>query len=132
MKKLLVLASLILSISLVSCSNDDDGGQDPIIGTWELESISFEGQEFPLEECEGETTVQFKSNGEVIATDYMLNENDECEVDTISEGTWELTQGTTYQTTFAGETTTTEVIFSNNNNKFTIEEDGFSSTFAKQ
>lgn len=121
MKKVKLLAFLFLTLSLSSCSKDDDGGTNAntIVGLWKIDSIVFDGEIEELDNCESQNTLEFSNDGTYTSTGYDdFNPQNQCEVYEVLEGTWEFVSGNDYKITGEGETTNIEIIFSDNNNKF--------------
>ena len=133
MKKLLILT--IAMFSLLSCSSNEDtdsllggnsnGGDDPIIGKWQVVSTTENGDNI-LTECEKNTTVTFSNDGTVTVVDFY-NEFDPfsnietCESET-GIGTWINTGNSEYS---IGGDESQKIVFSQNNTKWsTTTEDG--------
>ena len=91
MKKLLYL--FILSTILISCSSNDDESLDPIIGTWQLQSVLEDGIELTTE-CERKTTLTFNENGTTASVSFFEDGNG-CESETETS-TWENTGDSMY------------------------------------
>ncbi|MGO1584815.1 lipocalin family protein [Mesonia sp.] len=121
MKKVKLLAFLFLTLSLSSCNTDDDGGTNAntIVGLWKVDSIVFDGEIKELDGCESKNTIKFSSDETYTSTSYSdFYPQNQCEVDDIFTGTWEFISGNNYRIFEDGETTNIEIIFSDNNNKF--------------
>ncbi len=101
MKKLFLVFSLlsIVSLSLVSCSNDDDDTTDLIIGKWQLIQEFENDEEVTLDECELKNTIEFKTSGSFIVIEYEDDLNIGCEVYQIT-GTFENLGNSLYKMIF--------------------------------
>lgn len=130
MKKVKLLAFLFLTLSLSSCNKDDDGGSDvnTIVGLWNFDSIAFDGEIEELDNCETQNTIKFSNDGTYTTTSYNdFNSQDQCIISEVFQGTWEFISGNDYRITGDGETNNIEILFSDNNNKFSytdVETDG--------
>lgn len=121
MKKLLYL--FIASAFLISCeSNEDDmSNTDPIIGTWQLESVIEDGEE-QTTSCERRTTLTFLENGVTTANSYF-NDGNGCESESDSSS-WENIGDSNYRIDSDDESI--KIDFSQNNTVFSST---FSETF---
>lgn|SRR5690606_12760716 len=74
MKKLFTL--LLVTTLLMSCSSDDNfyGNQSDLTGTWNVESIKFEGYNLPLSECDSKESIVISSDGNAVWTTAIENE----------------------------------------------------------
>ncbi|HSI71529.1 MAG TPA: lipocalin family protein, partial [Gillisia sp.] len=68
---------------LISCSSDDDSNgpaeADRIVGEWKIESLSMDGEELDLTDCELQTRIRFSTNGDISVTDYYEDfDSEEC------------------------------------------------------
>lgn len=153
MKKIILL---LTALTLINCSKDDnDGGTDPIIGTW---LSTQDGSDLFGDDNDNEMndvpltlnfTISFNSNGtlnqmiELTSTDpdvqSMLPALNS-EMGGSSSGTWENTNDNpdfgntrqTYDITTDGETTRSIINFSASFSEFNLSEDGLTLTFVKQ
>ena len=153
MKKIILL---LTALTLINCSKDDnDGGTDPIIGTW---LSNQDGSDLFGDDNDNEMndvpltlnfTISFNSNGtlnqmiELTSTDpdvqSMLPALNS-EMGGSSSGTWENTNDNpdfgntrqTYDITTDGETKRTIIKFSASFSEFNLSEDGLTLTFVKQ
>lgn len=115
---------------IASCSSDDDGSSneppanDPIVGTWKIQQQLIDGEEEPLSDCEKQSTVEFKTNETVTSTDYYDDpDTGECITDVYTED-WENRGNGIYRITDEDdESTDISIVFSGNNNTFTISEE---------
>lgn len=153
MKKIILL---LTALTLINCSKDDnDGGTDPIIGTW---LSTQDGSDLFDDDNDNEMndipltlnfTISFNSNGtlnqmiELTSTDpdvqSMLPALNS-EMGGSSSGTWENTNDNpdfgntrqTYDITTDGETTRSIINFNASFSEFNLSEDGLTLTFVKQ
>ena len=138
MKKLTFFAVLFMAVGMVSCSSDDsdNDSQDKIVGTWRLESSTYNGEIFEPDECELMSSMTFHANGNLSEIEYYEDFNTgECVLETDEEETsqtWEHLEGSTYRITITYspeevDVETVEIVFSGNN-RFTVSgEDEFES-----
>lgn len=113
MKKIILLFS-VFALVFTSCSSDDDNGsEDPFVGTWKYYKYFENGVEIPLEECEELTTLVITSNG-VFKTTVYENMGNGCEVEYVATGTWENVGSGMYSTTLDGDTYVQEAKFEGN------------------
>lgn len=119
MKKVMSLCLMLAVMPFVSCSGDDNSGQDPIIGKWSL--IASEETEDgvvisePLTDCEKKSTLEFRADGTLTSTFFDTDFTEEC----ISEGVytllWKNDGDSVYTTTdHEGDSFRIEVTFSGN------------------
>ena len=153
MKKIILL---LTALTLINCSKDNnDGGTDPIIGTW---LSTQDGSDLFDDDNDNEMndipltlnfTISFNSNGtlnqmiELTSTDpdvqSMLPALNS-EMGGSSSGTWENTNDNpdfgntrqTYDITTDGETTRSIINFNASFSEFNLSEDGLTLTFVKQ
>lgn len=112
MKKLLCL--FIASAILISCESNDDTDLDPIIGTWQLQSVVENGDE-QTTECERRTTITFFADGTTNSKAFYDDGNGcESESDT---STWVGLENSTYKVDSDDEEV--KLNFSQNNTVFT-------------
>lgn len=131
MKNLKFIFVFLIFAGLASCSSDDEGNSDGpdetdrIIGEWQIQQILVDGEEFPLTDCELQSTLEFMANGNVTTTDfYVDSDTEECDSEAYTEQ-WENRGNNIYRISGDGLTYDVTIIFSNNNNTFMVtEEDG--------
>jgi len=117
MKKLLYL--FVATALLFSCeSNDDDSlsGGDPIIGEWQLTSEKENGVEESTA-CSRRSKVNFSADGTFLYQGFFSETASDCQTDT-SSGTWANDGNSNYTIIIDGDSSTTKITFSNNNNTF--------------
>lgn len=96
MRKLLLLFSALtfLSMSFISCSNDDDGPSDTvnnsIYGTWETDykvvnGTFVEGSDL----CDEKLEYRFTNNGSYTLKTFTGENSEDCLEDTQTYGSWE-------------------------------------------
>lgn len=81
MKKFLLV--LIFPLAMLSCdsdNNDSSDGENPIVGEWQLTSISVNGQNLDINACMLEQTRTFQNNGNLI--EYFWEETTPCTYNT--------------------------------------------------
>ena len=106
MKKLNLLIGFLIVLIILSCSREDESGnQDPIIGNWNLKSekkldldevlISEES----LSECEVRNIMTFSSNQGYTFSKFIDDPNGGCydSVESISNGIWSYSSTNGYQ-----------------------------------
>lgn len=143
MKKFFYLVAIIgFGAFVSSCNSDDDGSssgntENTIVGTWdiseiEMSSTSEEGTNsatIPASVCSEDYIFTFAANGNLTVTDLALDFDEAfegnldlaCEVNGgVLNGTWQFVSGNTYVLVIDGESSQTEVNFSNGNNTFEI------------
>lgn len=103
MKKIIVLSLTIICFIGTSCSSDDDGNipttaQDPLIGNWQFVKRVENGVEDTTDDCELNSTINFKEDGTTTDTSFYLNSNSEC-VSEILNATWKKLENNTYEIT---------------------------------
>ncbi|MBO6881333.1 lipocalin family protein [Winogradskyella sp.] len=79
MKKLNLLLGLLIGLTILSCSSDDNDSntnEPTIIGEWILVNQIYDGQNENLSDCELQETLTFNSNGTLIS---YYTDNDPCE-----------------------------------------------------
>lgn len=115
---LLVVALMFTCASLVACSKDDD--KDPVIGTYALTSMSYNGEERELPEG-ASMTMEIKEDGTVVMTESYNGESDS------ENGTWVKNDNVV---TITLDGNATDLTFADN--KLTYSEDGYVQVFTKQ
>lgn len=112
MKSILkITGGLFLVLSMMSCGNDDDNARsnaDLIIGTWQLDSETENGQQIQLDDCERRATVQFIGD---IFTSTFYDDFDNpgtCEVDETFSASYNVS-GNMLSVTSFGLTDTIEI-----------------------
>src|SRR5690606_34878560 len=86
MRKVMFLV-MVAVMPFISCSSDDDnGGQDPVIGKWKLTGIleleDDEPQQIPeVSDCEKKSWIQFHADGRGTSKYYDTNGVGECVTD---------------------------------------------------
>jgi len=79
MKKLNLLLGLLIGLTIISCSSDDNDSnpnEPTIIGEWILVNQIYDGQVENLSACELQESLTFNSNGTLIS---YYTDNDPCE-----------------------------------------------------
>ena len=124
--KNLALFLCVLTLSLSSCGNDDDGNnssQDSLIGSWELFQTFINGDEVTLDICELMQTIIVKSDGTFTVESFEDN-GSSCVSDGISNGIWENLGNNSYKITSDIGTEDEDAFtatFTFENNTFSIE-----------
>ncbi len=101
MKKLNLFLSLLLTIILFSCSNDDDGVNEnqisELVGTWKITEKIENGATISLiPGCEAESGYIFQSDNRYIENDFgtvNLGNSTRCDDDGIP-GSWSISENT--------------------------------------
>ncbi len=79
MKKLNLLLGILIGLTILSCSSDDNdsnSNEPTIIGEWILVNQIYNGQNESLSDCELQETLTFSSSGTLIS---YFTDNDPCE-----------------------------------------------------
>ena len=128
MKTLKLLLALFLFVGFASCSDDDDEGSgsaegNRIVGEWKMQSMTLDGENVPISDCEAQSRVVFTANGNVTSTDFFEDMDiEECTSEVTNEK-WEYRGNNVYRFIDGTDSFDVELIFSNNNNRFTITEE---------
>jgi hypothetical protein len=102
MNKLNLLLGILIGITILSCSSDDNNSEeinDPIVGVWNfVRSIDFDGQqefEFLANNCNSQSSQVFANNGTYSFTTYDFEDpNSDCINRYFStSGNWNLNNG---------------------------------------
>ncbi len=139
MKKVLLLTFLCIGSLLTSCSKDDDnGGQDPFIGSWGLIASSTTANEQTTQDemtdCEKRSTVTVNADGTYESISYSFF-NEECELSDNTPGRWENLGDGVYRFTWNDGTVSEGAIVFTNDTFSISENDGgvtFASTYQKK
>ncbi len=127
MKTLKLLLALFMLVGLGACSDDDDGGNgtaeaNRIVGEWKMQSMSIDGEAVPISDCEAQSRVLFKTNGTLTSTDFFEElDSEEC-ISEVTNESWQYRGNNVYRFSDGTDTYDVEVLFSNNNNRFSITE----------
>ncbi|WP_440881160.1 lipocalin family protein [Tenacibaculum sp. C7A-26P2] len=106
MKKLNLLIGFLIGLIILSCSKEDESGnQDPIIGNWKLKSVKRLDldevliSEKSLSECEERSAMRFSSNQDYTFSRFNEDPNGGCYdlVQSISNGIWSYSSTNGYQ-----------------------------------
>lgn len=128
MKTLKVFFALLLLVGFNSCSDDDNGGIDSaeanrIVGEWKMQSMTMDGEAVPVSDCEAQSRVVFTANGNLTSTDFFEDfETEECTSEVTNEK-WQYRGNNVYRFIDGTDTYDVVVMFSNNNNRFSITEE---------
>ncbi len=132
MKAIKLLLTLFVLIGLASCSDDDEPSSpdtDRIVGEWRIQSLTYDGEEVEFSSCQLQSSIKFFANGNVTTTDFYEDIDDECISDIYSEK-WTNRGNNVYRITDEdGITYDVTILFSNNNNVFTITEEDEDGTY---
>jgi hypothetical protein len=104
MKKLNLLLGILIGLTILSCSSDDDDLKDTIIGTWKplrfVEVYTNAGETvYEHTICYQQSRMTFSSKGKVNSITFEENNNGECQIDDSDDytsGTWEKTSNNQY------------------------------------
>lgn len=95
MKKIhYLIFALIIAISTISCSSDDDSPnnepQFSIVGTWKVTQQFINGVQQDIEPiCNFKGNVKFVNGGTYVEDIYALNSSNSCVLSETIGGTWE-------------------------------------------
>lgn len=128
MKTFKLLFAFFLLLGFASCSDDDEGGDDSleanrIVGEWRMQSMTIDGETVPISDCEAQSRVVFTANGNVTSTDVFEDiDSEEC-ITEVSNEKWQYRGNNVYRFIDGTDTYEVEVLFSNNNDRFSITEE---------
>lgn len=128
MKTLKLLLALFLLVGFGACSDDDDEGNgsveaNRIVGEWKMQSMTIDGEAVPITDCEAQSRVVFTANGNVTSTDFFEDlDTEECTSEVTNEK-WQYRGNNVYRFIDGTDTYDFEIMFSNNNNRFSITEE---------
>lgn len=137
--KFLILPLILIGLIGVSCSSDDDSGQDNnvdlIVGTWKITDVWIGGQSvYELIQMTNPCPLQNKfifGNDFSVRVETFVSDDtgNGCVPDEVQNGNWSK-EGSTYYVSSEGQTTQSEVEFLDDNN-FTliVEFEGESAKF---
>lgn len=133
MKSIKILFAFLLFAGVASCGSDDDANgpaeDDRIVGEWKLQSLTVDGEEWELTDCDLQSRLQFSSNGDILNTNFFEDlDSDEC-VSEVTNEEWEYLGNNVYRITDEEGTTDVTLVFSNNDNAFTITEENEDGTY---
>jgi len=124
MKKIILLLITIVSLSSCSSKDDDTASLNPIIGNWQLKSMTANGEEIS-DDCDRKSTMIFLENGNGSRIDYYENDDENgnaiCENDGNVTLTWENLTGSIYKTIADGDITEVQITFSQDKSTFSYE-----------
>lgn len=133
MKKVIFLMlAMTMSLGLISCSSDDDGGgnqpQFNIAGTWKVTQVFVNGVEQNVNDfCVYRGTFQFINPGTFVENGYELVDDTDCTALETAAGTW-VKNGNSYTlsnvTSTVLPTTFTPITNTENINKFELNLSG--------
>jgi len=128
MKKLLVL--FLAATALISCNKDDDNndGDNKIVGKWYLSEINNSGAlNLEVSDCNAKSFIEFKAN-KAATTEYYNETNGVCTLEPSESSTWSGTEGEKYSFFVPVENIgklTGKVTFNSDNTAFTFYPDVF-------
>lgn len=120
MKKILIL--MLSVIALTACSKDDnnnDNGEEKILGTWFLVDARAGTVQNTLTECNQNSFITFNSDG-TGHSEYYEENNGNCEVANSDDGTWENKGNSQYSFSIAGYGTYTGTVNFESSTRFTF------------
>ena len=117
MKKILILATAILMVSLMSCKKDNDEATNPFVGTWKIESMKVEGVSVPIGKCMIQTTYVFTDKTFQFNVVQEKDNSSDCQTKT-GEGTYTISGN---KLILSKENKTEEKTFSLKNDELTFE-----------
>lgn len=131
MKKLMFIAPLLLmGLFSMSCSDDDEGGNnnvDVIVGAWKISSIIVGDTDiYPALVlqgiCELQNVQHFNNDYSLIVKNFEENAEGNCAAAADTSGSWSR-NGNVYTVTIDGSSESVTPVFSDNNNKFAVEQE---------
>lgn len=114
------LAIFLMLIVVTSCQDDNDTQQrDPLVGIW----YPFSEDGVEESDCRKESTFTFSTDGTYRSIGIIDDTDGTCINDFDSNGTWENVGSNTYEfvDSESNNPNRVELVFSDNNNTFTIE-----------
>ncbi|WP_103867294.1 lipocalin family protein [Aquimarina sp. I32.4] len=123
MKKVILVATVFLSVLVISCSSDDDANDttDPVVGTWKYAQFLVDGkEETPLTDCEKKSSFVFSVDGKV-EDNFYEDGSSECKLYN-SSGTWKKNNDGTYTGTFKDDVEEYTTNFKLSDGKLILEE----------
>ena len=95
MKKSILVTLLVSAFIFTSCSKDDNNNEpekqeSALIGTWMLKSLSFNGEDEELNDCDLKSNIIFALDGSIVDNDFVMS-FEECINDGFS-GTYTISQ----------------------------------------
>lgn len=121
MKKLLLLFVSVAMLTACSKDNDDENGsQEPILGTWYLVEIN-NAQGYEVNDCNSKSYIDFKSDGTAHSEFYSQN-NGNCESE-ANDGNWTAGDNSKYTFNVPGFGNMTGKVEFNSSSRFTFYPD---------
>ena len=105
MKQTILLFTLMFSSLFISCSDDDDGVDDPVVGTWQLEQTFTNDVSENISDCAKEEIIEFLGSLDFNGAPHEeVEENGEtvCRRTGDTFGKWKNLGDNQYEITFGG------------------------------
>ncbi len=132
MKTIRLIFALFLLVGFASCSDDDGNGSteaNRVVGEWKIQSLTIDGVSIPISDCEAQSRIKFTENGNFTSTDFFEDfDTEECTSEVFNEK-WEYRGNNVYRFTDDSESYDVTIMFSNNNNSFTVTEEDEDGTY---
>lgn len=123
---------LFVMMSFLACNNDDDNNGignnvDVIVGSWKISSIVVDDTDiYPILAlqgiCELDNVTHFHNDYSLVIKTFEENSDGNCVAGSDDNGTWSK-EGNVYTITIGSTPSTVTPEFSNNNNRFSVNQD---------
>lgn len=123
---------LFVMMSFLACNNDDDNNGignnvDVIVGSWKISSIVVDDTDiYPILAlqgiCELDNVTHFHNDYSLVIKTFEENSDGNCVSGSDDNGTWSK-EGNVYTITMGSTPSTVTPEFSNNNNRFSVNQD---------
>lgn len=113
--KIALIITIVLSMVLFNCTNDDDSSPQPnveqtsIVGTWNLDYYLENGILVEEIQCNRQLKYKFLSNNTYTLTTFAGDNINNCLTALIINGTWEYLGGNEFSLLVNGDTTAEEI-----------------------
>ncbi len=113
--KIAIFTTIVLSMVLLNCTNDDDSSPQPsivqtsIVGTWDLDYYLENGTLVEEIQCNRQLKYKFLSNGAYTLTTFAGDDINNCLTALIINGTWEYLGDNEFSLLVNGDTTAEEI-----------------------
>lgn len=111
MKKIILVATVFLSALSISCSKDDDGNADPVVGKWQFVQLKGGGDTLEIASCQKKDILEFLSDGTLKIVEHESttpNDTESCDKITEFSHKWR-TNGTNDYSLIDSKNNETEV-----------------------
>lgn len=123
---------LFVMMSFLACNNDDDNNGignnvDVIVGSWKISSIVVDDTDiYPILAlqgiCELDNVTHFHNDYSLVIKTFEENSDGNCVAGSDDNGTWSK-EGNVYTITMGSTPSIVTPEFSNNNNRFSVNQD---------